>query len=181
MMRSRSLVLTLALAASCAGLSPAMAHATRHGYLLHIQGRLGEGSRVLDLAVPWKTSKGGSPFDFTADVADDVGLDRLRKAWGALERLPQGQVVTIETHSETVSAWRRGGYLVLEPHRREGTDVSHVKIPDYNVTTILAHDGRLTDEDIDHLVRERGKVTLVKVNSEKGDLSVWIDRSTDDL
>lgn len=181
MIRSRSFALTCVLAASCAGLAPASAHAGRPTYLLHVQGRLGESSKLLDLAVPWKPSKGGSPFDFTADVSGDVGLDRLRRAWGALQRLPEGQAVTIETSSETVSAWRRGGYLVLEPHRREGTDVAHVKIPDYIVTTILAHDGRLTDEDIDQLVRERGKVTLVKVNSEKGGLSVWVDRSTDDL
>jgi hypothetical protein len=181
MIRSRSFVVTCVLAASCAGLGTIPAHAGRQTYLLHVQGRLGEGSRVLDLAVPWRTSKGGSPFDFTADVADDVGLDRLRKAWGALQRLPEGRAVTIETSCETIRAWRRGGYLVLEPHRGEETGVARVKIPDYIVTTILAHDGRLTDEDIDRLVRERGKVTLVKVNSEKGALSVWVDRSTGDL
>lgn len=181
MTRSRSLVIICALAASCAGPGSTPAQAGRPACLLHIQGRLGEHCRILDLAVPWKTSKGGSPFDFTADVSDDVGLDRLRRAWGALQRLPEGRAVTIEGASETIKAWRRGGYLVLEPQRPEQDDVSHVKIPDYIVTTILAHDGRLTDEDIDHLVRERGKVTLVRVNSERGQLSVWVDRSTGEL
>jgi hypothetical protein len=180
MMRSRFLALTCAVAIGCAGPVLASAHAARGGYLLHVQGRLGESGHALDLAVPWSTSKGGSPFDFTTDVSDDVALDRLRKAWAVLERAPEGQVVQIETHSETMKAWRRGGYLVLEPHRREDSDVSHVKIPDYIVNSILAHDGRLSDEDIERLVRDRGKVTLVKISSEKGDLSVWIDRSTSD-
>ena len=181
MIRSRSILLTCVLAAGCAGLVANPAHAGRPAYLLHIQGRFGAGSHSLDLAVPWKTSKGGSPFDFTADVSDNVGLDRLRRAWSTLQHLPEGRDVAIETSSETVRAWRRGGYLVLEPHRRDESEVCRVKIPEYIVTTILAHEGRLTDEDIDHLMHERGKVTIVKVNSEKGELSVWVDRSTADI
>lgn len=181
MIRARTFLLTGVLLACCAGFGPPPAHAGRPTYLLHIQGGLGGHGKLLDIAVPWKVSKGGSPFDFTTDVSDDVGLDHLRRTWSALQHVPEGKAVTIETSSESISAWRRGGYLVLEPQRDEDHDVSRVKIPDYIVTTILAHDGRLTDEDIDHLVREHGKVTIVKVASEKGELSVWVDRPGGDI
>jgi len=178
MIRAPRFVLVTLLVACCAGLLPAAAQAGRSRYLLHIQGRLGEHAHLLDLAIPWKPDKGGSPFDFTTDVSDAVTLDRLRKTWSALQRVPEGTEVEVQTSSEKLSAWKRGGYLVLEPHRAEGGGLTRVKIPDYIVNTILAHDGRLTDEDIDHLARERGKVTIVRVISEKGELSVWVDKDT---
>ena len=88
--------------------------------------------------------------------------------------------MTIETRSETIRAWRQAGQLVLEPRPDSGDDHhSRIKIPDYIVNTILDHDGRLTDRDLERLVRERGRVTLVKVNSDAGGVTVWMDRGDD--
>jgi hypothetical protein len=176
--RSRTLAFALALATSGAVVLAEAAAAGRAAYQVHIQGRIGEGSKVLDVTVPWTPDKGGSPFDFTTDVSDDLALERLRKAWNTLQHLPPGTEVTIESDSETLRASRRGGYLVLEPHPDEQSDNTRIKIPDYIVNTILTRNGRLTDEDIARLVRDRGKVTLVKLVSAKGALDVWVGRST---
>ena len=67
---------------------------------------------------------------------------------------------------------------VLEPRHPDRDDHhSRIKIPDYIVNAILDHDGRLTDRDLERLVRERGRVTLVKINSDQGGASVWMERA----
>ena len=182
MIRAHSLLVVGVLALACAGLGPSPARACSRAYRLHVQGHLGSGGRVLDLDVPWDSNRVGSPFNFTADASEDVGLDRLRWAWSALQRMPEGQTVTIDTRSESIRAWRVAGYLVLEPHHNSQEDDHHsrIKIPDYIVNAILDNDGRLTERDIDRLARQRGKVTLVKVNSDQGGVSVWVGRAEKD-
>ena len=144
---------------------------------LHIQGHLGGGSG-LDIEVPWTPDKADSPFNFTGDACDRVSVERLRGAWTTLQRLPEGETVTIRSRSEKVLASRQSGYLVLEPQPDHGDDHhARVKIPDYIVRTFLANDGRIADRDVDRLVRERGKVTLVKVNSDVGGVTVWMERA----
>lgn len=93
--------------------------------------------------------------------------------------MPEGRTVTIETRTESIRASRWAGYLVLEPQPRDGRDDhnARIEIPDYIVRTIVNSDGRLTDRDLERLVRERGKVTLVKVKSDVGGVAVWMDRS----
>src|SRR6266487_2956658 len=168
------------LAALGSGVGPSTARAESSPFRLHVQGHMGSGG-ALDIDVPWDSDKRRSPFNFTADACDDISLERLRWAWAALRKAPEGRTVTIETRSESIRASRGGGYLVLEPRHRDGQDDHHsrVKIPDYIVNAILDHDGRLTDRDLERLVRERGKVTLVKVNSDVGGVSVWMDRTDD--
>ena len=158
------------------------AAAEPHAFRLHVQGHLGSGPSSLDLDVPWDCNDGESPFDFTRDACDDVGLERLRGAWSELSRMPEGQSVMIRTDSESIRAWKEAGYLVLEPRHRDDRDEHHsrVKLPDYIVGSILDHDGRLTNRDIQRLVRERGKVTLVKLSSDLGGGTVWVDRAKPD-
>jgi hypothetical protein len=146
---------------------------------LHLEGYSGSGKPVLDLDLPWNPDESKSPFDFTGNACGDIRLERLREAWSALQKLPEGQTVTIETRSESIRASRRAGYLVLMPSYRDDRDDHHSRmaIPDYIVNTILDHDGELSNRDVGRLVQERGKITLVKVKSDVGNMMVWIDRS----
>ncbi len=152
--------------------------AARESYLLHVQSHQRSGGRAVDIQVPWNARKAGTPFQFTKDSCDDVSLERLRAAWTALMAAPEGRRVTIETRSESIKAWRHRGYLMLEPRDRGRADAhpSRIAIPGYIVNTILDHDGRLTPAEVARLARERGKVTLVAVDSEEGGVTVWIDR-----
>ena len=146
-------------------------------FRVHVQGRWGSGGSAFDIDVPWVSDRGKSPFDFTADACDEVTLERLARTWAALQKLPEGRTVTIETDSESIRASRWGGNLVLEPRRGDRNDHhTRIKIPDYIVEAVLDHDGRLTDRDIERLVRERGKVMLVKVTSDLGGVTVWTER-----
>ena len=181
MMPARLLSVIGLLAVLASGVSPSVASADSRDYRLHVQGHLGCGRSFVDLDIPWE-SGGGTPFDFTADAVDDPGLKRLLEAWTTLQRMPEGSKVTIEGRSQSIRASKSGGYLVLEPRHRDDRDDHHsrIKIPDYIVEAILDHDGQLTDRDIERLVRERGKVTLVKVNSDVGGGTVWLDRRRSD-
>ena len=180
MIRARFLLVVGALAAFGAGIGSSAAGAGSHAYRLHVQGHLGSGSRVLDIDVPWDSDKASSPFNFTADACDDISVCRLRRAWAKLQTMPEGQTVTVQGRSESIQASRQPGYLVLEPRRDDQDDHhSRIKIPDYIVNTILDHDGRLTDRDIERLAQDRGKITLVKVNSDQGGVTVWMNRAED--
>jgi len=183
MTRARFFFAVAILMAVGAGMMPPGATADSHPYRLHVQGRLGSAhSSAVDIDVPWDSDKKGSPFDFTADACDDLQLEALRSTWTTLKKSPEGRTVRIENKSETMLASRSAGFLVLEPLPAEDKDDHHtrVKIPDYIVNTIIDNDGRLTDRDIERLLHERGKVTLVKINSDQGGLSVWIDRAGKD-
>src|SRR5262249_32510059 len=118
---------------------PAMAAADSGALRLHVEGYSGSGNPVLNLDLPWKPDESKSPFDFTGDAWNDVGLERLREAWSALQRQPEGQSVTIETRSESIRASRSAGYLVLMPSYRDDRDDHHSRmaIPDYVVSAIL--------------------------------------------
>ena len=178
MTRAHSLLALGVLVLVGSGLGSSVAAARSHSYRLHVQGHLGSSTDVLDINVPWDSGKAGSPFNFTSDACDDIALDQLRWAWTALQRIPEGRAVTIETRSESIRAWRNAGYLVLEPHHPNQDDHhSRIKIPDYIVNAIIDNNGRLTERDIDRLARQRGKVVLVKVNSDQGGLSVWVSRA----
>src|SRR5439155_4590999 len=157
------------LVVSGSGVGPLAAGAESSAFRLHVRGHSGSGGSLVNINVPWDSDKAGSPFNFTADACDDVTLERLRWAWAALQSVPEGRKVTIQTDSESIRASRWAGYLVLEP-RRDDRDHHHsrIKIPDYIVNTILDQDGRLTNRDIERLVHEHGKVTLVKVSSDVG-------------
>ena len=180
---ARTLVLfvigVLAMLLSVAG--PAAAGKSADRLRVHVQGHMGSSGPGVDIDVPWESDKGGSPFDFTADACDRVAIERLRQTWATLQRLPEGRVVTFETRSgETMHASRQANYLVLEPQPDHGDDHhARIKIPDYIVRTVLDGNGRMTDRDIERLVRERGKVMLVKVNSDVGGVTVWLDRGED--
>src|SRR5262249_43547975 len=116
-------------------------------------------------------------FNFTEDDCHDMDLERLRGAWTVLQRVPEGRVVTIDNGSETIRAYRSMGELVLEPHRESGNDHhSRIKIPDYIVNAFLDDDGRLPDDDIRRLAKDHGKITLVKVNSDLGGVTVWMNQ-----
>ena len=166
------------LAALASGLGPSTAHAKSAALRLHVQGHLGSSASAIDVDVPWDSDQRRSPLDFTGEACDEVALVRLRSAWSELRKAPVGRTVTIDTESESIRASRWGGHLVLEPLHHDGQDDHHtrIKIPDYIVNAILDHDGRLTDHDIERLVSEHGKVTLVKVSSDLGGVSVWVDR-----
>ncbi len=153
--------------------------AGRSDYTLHVRAENGD-ARGIDLSLPWKSSHGGSPFDFTASSGDEITIAKLRFAWAALHQIPEGQPVTITTRGDKMKATRLAGYLVLEPQPPARHHRTRIKIPDYIVDAVLAHDGRLTDEDLDHLLTDRGKITLVKVNSSEGGVNVWIGRTSDD-
>jgi len=170
--------LSVAALVAALGVGPPTAGADSSPYRLHVQGHLGSGRAAIDLDVPWESGKAGSPFNFTEGAFDDMTLERLRWAWSALQRVPEGRAVTIATRSESIRASRWAGYLVLEPLREDHH--SRIKIPDYIIEAILDNDGRLTDRDLERLVRERGKVTLVKVNSDEGGATVWMDRARSD-
>ena len=145
---------------------------------LHIQGHMGAGGSGVDIDVPWSAARGDSPFNFTGDACDHVSVERLRTAWNALQHVPEGEEVTIRTRSESILASRQSGYLVLVPQPNRGDDHhARIKIPDYIVRAFLDNDGRLADHDVERLLRERGKVTLVKVNSDVGGVTVWMERA----
>ena len=131
MKRARFLVAAgvLATIACSAGTPPAGADPSP--YRLHVQGHFGHGLKTVDIEVPWDSDHNSSPFDFTADASDDIDLERLRWAWAALQKVPEGRTLTFDTGSETIRASSRDGYLVLEP-RRPDRDDHHVriKIPD---------------------------------------------------
>ena len=164
------------------GAGSAIAAADTGALRLHVRGDSGSGEPVLDLALPWNPDESKSPFDFNGSACDDIGLDRLREAWSALQRLPEGETVTIETRSESIRASRKSGYLVLMPRYRDDRDNHHsrVAVPDYIVSAILDHDGKLTGRDVGRLVRRHGKITLVKMNSDIGNMMVWVDRDKRD-
>jgi hypothetical protein len=178
MARARFLFV-VAVLAGFAWAVPSRAGAESSPYRLHVQGHLGASSGSLDIDVPWDASKNGSPFDFTAEDGDDISLMHLRWAWQQLKLVPEGRKVTFETDKESIRASRSGGYLVLEPRPLDDRDDRHtrIKIPDYIVETILQSNGRLTDRDLERLARQHGRVTLVKINSDAGGASVWLDRA----
>jgi hypothetical protein len=157
----------------------AMAAADSGVLRLHVEGYSGSGKPALNLDLPWKPDESKSPFDFTGNACDDIGLERLREAWSSLQRLPEGRTVTIETRSESIRASRSAGYLVLMPSYRDDRDDHHSRmaIPDYIVNAILDHDGELSNRDVGRLLQERGKITLVKMKSDAGNMTVWIDHS----
>jgi hypothetical protein len=179
MIRARHLIVLGTLAALGLPTAAISARADSRGFRLHIQGHMGSSASAVDIDVPWNSEKHESPFDFTADACDAITLERLRATWNALQKVPEGKVMTLQSDSETILASRSGGFLVLEPVKEDDQDDHHtrIKIPDYIVKTILDHDGKLTNRDLERLVHDRGKVTLVKVNSDQGGLSVWIDRA----
>jgi hypothetical protein len=179
MARARFLIAAAVLALIAHPTVPSNAAAEPSPYRLHVQGHMGFGVRAIDIEIPWDSSKNGSPFDFTADASDDIGLERLRWVWSRLQTVPEGRKVTFETDSESIRAWREAGYLVLEPHHLDDRDDHHarIRIPDYIVNTVLDNDGRLTNRDIERLARDRGKVTLVKISSDVGGCSVWLDHA----
>jgi hypothetical protein len=167
--------LVLALVAAAFALTAHAAAAPAH-YLLHLRIAAGEHDHLVDLAVPWEREHGGSPFDFTDSGKDKVGVERLRAAWTALHRLPEGQSVTINEDGDLTRASRRGGYLVLEPKDRDNDGDARIRIPDGIVEALLRRDGRLDDADIEALLERHGKVTLVSIVSRKGGVDVWIER-----
>ncbi len=182
MSRSRLFLPLAALAATVAACAPSAAWAGRHhsDYTLHVRAEDANGHGV-NLSVPWKSSHGGSPFDFTAKATgDDVDTAKLRWAWATLKQLPEGQPVVITTKHDKIKATRRAGFLVLEPQPAAAHDRARIKIPDYIIEATLAHDGRLTDEDLNDLVVARGKINLVKVTSDDGGVNVWIGRTSED-
>jgi len=179
MVRARFLLAVGVTALLGAGLGSSVASAGHRSCRLHVEGHLASGSRMLDIDVPWDSNKGGSPFNFT-DSCNDIAFGRLARAWTKLQSMPDGRTVTIDSPTETILAWRQAGYLVLEPQHNQDDHHSRIKIPDYIVNTIVDHDGRLTQRDIERLVSERNKVTLVKVSSDQGDLSVWVGSTTKD-
>ena len=163
------------------GPGPSVAAARSDDLRLHVEGYSGSGASVLNLALPWDSNEKKSPFDFTENECEALSIERMRWAWSALRDQPEGRTVTIETHSGSILASKRGGYLVLVPHQRDRDDHhSRVAIPDYIVNAVLEHDGRLSNQDVGRLVRERGKITLVKMNSDVGSMKVWLDRSEED-
>src|SRR5512140_1739554 len=116
-------LLTVGVAALLgASAGPSVVGASPHAYRLHVEVYLPSGSRVLNIDSPWEADKDGSPLNFTANAFDGITIDRLRRAWTTLQRMPDGQTVSIETDSESIRAWREAGYLVLEPHRRDRVD-----------------------------------------------------------
>jgi len=179
MSRARFLLAVGAVALLGAGLGSSVADAGHRACRLHVEGHLASGSRMLDIDVPWDSDKGGSPFNFT-DSCNDIAFGRLARAWTKLQTMPEGRTVTIESTSESILAWRQAGYLVLEPQHNQDDHHSRIKIPDYIVNTMVDHDGRISQRDIERLASERGKVTLVKVSSDQGDLSVWVGAATKD-
>src|SRR5690242_3590093 len=139
MIRTRVFASVGLLAVVSLASGPRTASAEPHALRLHVEGHLGSGGSALDLVLPWDSDEGRSPFDFTHDACDDLGLERLRWAWSELGRLPEGQSVTIQTESESIRGWKEAGYLVLEPRHRDDRDDHHsrVKIPDYIVNAFL--------------------------------------------
>ena len=159
---------------------PQPAAARHSGFTLHVRAESTEGHGV-SFSLPWKSNHGGSPFDFTAKASsDNISIEKLRFAWTTLKSLPEGQPVVITTHDGKTRATRQSGFLVLEPQPAAAHSRARIKIPDYIIDTTLAHDGRLTDEDLDQLMTARGKITLVKVSSTDGGVNVWIGRDRDE-
>jgi len=174
-MNASTRVLAVLALAACAGIHPVPALAGHDGWTVHVEGRRIAGEHRLDLALPWSPDDGGNLFDFAGDAQGDLGLERLRTVMSALRALPEGRAVTIQTDSDDLRAHLEAGFLVLEPEPRNDRERCRIEIPEDLVRAMLARNGRLTDADIEHLVRADGRVTLVRIHGEKADLKVWID------
>ncbi len=170
--RPALLVLLLSLAA----VLPAWAGTS---YLLHLKISDGHRGKGVDIAMPWDVSKGSSPFDFVADTHDRPEMDRLRAAWSMLARMPEGRTVVIHSENGRTRAWRRDGQLVLEPLDDDRHPGTRIRIPAPVVEAVLRRDGRLRTDDLAAILRERGEIGLVDVDSEDARVRVWIDRDED--
>ena len=172
-----SVLLALFAAALVSVTAPRPALA-RSEYLIHVD--IAGQEKSLNVALPWTRDHGGSPFDFTVDRDSDLSMERLRWAWGALRRLPEGEAVTVTKRGEVTRLTRQQGYLVIEDQRSRDRDHGRVHVPDYIVETVIRNDGRLTGADLESLLARRDRVVLVKVEGEDGRVNVWIGRNDED-
>lgn len=170
------------LLAACAGLLiaglgllPARPVVADSGYLIHVRIADAGDDSAVEIALPWKRSHGGSPFDFSDD--DDLPVERLRWAWTTLQRMPEGEAVRVTRRDETTRLYRLRGRLVIEPERGPRGESGRITVPGEIVDAILRRDGRLEDRDLEHLLARRGRVDLVTVDGDDGLVRVWIGRS----
>ena len=183
MLRSRSplgfasaLVLVLALA-----LAAAASASARHPYLLHLKIEGSKPGKSVDVALPWTRGHGGSPFDFSVDHDSDLSVERLRWAWTALQRLPEGETVTITRDGEKTRLSRRAGFLVIEPQPPGDHDHARVRIPGEIVEIVIRRNGRFDDRDVESLLARRDRIDLVRVDSDDARVHVWIGREDDSI
>lgn len=177
-MKHRSSLVSLGLVAAIALVSLALVGAAVAGDRYSLRLKVARaGGQSVDLAMPWDFVRGSSPFDFVDGSNDRRGIQRLRAAWEMLSRMPDDRSVVIHAEGERTRAWKHDGALVLEPL----DDESHarIRIPAGIVEAVLRHDGRLRTSDIDELLRRRGEIALVDVESDDSRVSVRIDREDD--
>ena len=79
----------------------------------------------------------------------------------------------------SASAWRRDGQLVLEPLDDASHDGTRIRIPAPVIEAVLRRDGRLRTDDLALILRERGRIGLVDVDSPDSRVRVWIGREDD--
>ncbi|MBI5168668.1 MAG: hypothetical protein HZA61_04180 [Candidatus Eisenbacteria bacterium] len=174
--RSHARTALLAALLSLAAVLPARAGTS---YLLHLKISDGHRGKGVDVAMPWDVSKGSSPFDFVSDTHDRPEIERLRAAWSMLSRMPEGRTVIIHSEKGRTRAWRRDGQLVLEPLDDGEHSGTRIRIPAPVVEAVLRRDGRLRTDDLAAILRERGEIGLVDVDSDDARVRVWIDRDED--
>ena len=170
----RSAVLALCL--SAAVVLPAWAGGS---YLLHLKISDAHRGKGVDVALPWDLSNGSSPFDFVSDSNDRPEIERLRAAWSMLSRMPEGRSVVIHSERGRTRAWRRDGQLVLEPLDDASHEGTRIRIPAPVIEAVLRRDGRLRTDDLAAILRDRGQIGLVDVDSPDSRVRVWIGREDD--
>lgn len=159
------LIAVLASAAAEAGKSP---------FYVHVRTKE-NGKHGVDLAFPW-TPKLSSPLHFTQGTID-VDDAHLRDVWRTLRAQPEGYVVTLHDHGEAMRVTREGGYCTFRVSPRHHDKRVIVRVPEYVMETLVGDTATLLSEkDIARVVRERGRVDLVLVDSGDEHVRVWIDQ-----
>ncbi len=143
-------------------------------YYLHIRAKEG-GKNGVDIAFPWTPSKGGHPLSFAKDHLDVNDVD-VREVWRTLRSHPEGYVVTLRDRKETTRVTREGGYCTFRVNPRHHEERVIVRVPEMVMDAITAtDDAEITERDVARLVRAKGRLDLVLVDSGRDRVRVWID------
>jgi hypothetical protein len=119
--------------------------------------------------------------DFLDEISDE-GFD-LRKFWQQVKDGDINEFFNLEVKEAKVRAWRADGMFRItvdasesdeEIAGRKGAQVQ-LTIPEDLMNILVEADGQVTPEELVATLRSMGAMTLVKVETDKERVHIWLD------